>query len=855
MDEIGVFEVIYFIPDSEGVNTEFVLTIEIIAAVVIINISPEVIGSEDTTYEVGSSEPDWALLVTATDTEDGVITVDETMINSSFVDMSVVGEFEVIYTISDSGLVTTVFALIIQIVDTTAPLFNVENQIIPVGSTSIDWTNYIYDISDNSSDNLVLTEEQNNIDYNTLGTYQVTVNVSDELGNNSSQSFNVEVVDVITGYPTGLYNYKFASYELRLSFMAAAEKYLMNNLAGGIPIFGDAKYILYSSRLQLPLDKHLPMVGFGERFATMTSDDSSVLMFDGDLGNVGEFTYRTSSPYNPVTFNQWKYDTSTDKTFMEEYLGNLYDYGINDNKNGYDIIPVMAEGMPSPVNETISDYGVLVSHTWNIPVKDGLEWSYFNNGDAPSYVTDNYITAEDFIDTYKLALDEEWFRAISGGGDFICSTQAIEGVSDYLDGTGTWEDVGIKLIDGQIQFTFVNEMAKGDITYWLMQSNVTPIHIEMYNEIGETYGTSPETIAYHGPYVITEYIEDSLLALEKNPNYAELDLDFFTHKTFQIIENSEILFITFEVGKLEAVGLPTSKFEEYKDAPTLKEIPGSTIYRININGFGTIENERERFPESTWTPEPILANEDFKRAMFFAIDRWYLAEDVYSIRYPSIFLFSDAYLVDYQTGIPYRYTEQGLSVGEGLAPATLGFNFSAAQAFYSIAIQAEIAAGNYTAGTADNWTEIIIDFYYLSDSDEQVAMFEYIELAFETAFIDSENFIRVDIVGYPKAFPDIYYDHMLLAEFDLAIGGISGSTLDASSFLDTYSSDNRSGFTLNWGIDTSEANILVEYIDSDGIMHQEYWSFDAISSVLNGEVYVFEGKEAEAPPGEVTPIT
>ncbi len=306
-------------------------------------------------------------------------------------------------------------------------------------------------------------------------------------------------------------------------------------------------------------------------------------------------------------------------------------------------------------------------------------------------------------------------------------------------------------------------------------------------------------------------------------------------------------YLVFEAGKLEAAELPNSLFEDYKNFPNLKEIFGATVYRININGFGTVENERDRFPESTWIPEPILANEDFKRAMFFAIDRLYLAEDIYGAKYPSMYLFTESYLVDYEPGVPYRYTEQGLSVGEGLSPATLGFNFSAAQAFYKSAIETEIAAGNYTAGTSDNWTEITIDFYYFSGSDEQVAVFEYLELVFETAFIDSENFIRVNLVGYPKEFPDIYYDHMLKGEFDLAIGGISGSTLDASSFLDTFSSDNRSGFTLNWGIDTSKTNILVEYIDGEGIMHQEYWSFDAISSVLNGEVYVVEGEETEAP--------
>ena len=126
-------------------------------------------------------------------------------------------------------------------------------------------------------------------------------------------------------------------------------------------------------------------------------------------------------------------------------------------------------------------------------------------------------------------------------------------------------------------------------------------------------------------------------------------------------------------------------------------------------------------------------------------------------------------------------------------------------------------------------------------------MFEYIKGAFELAFVDYNNYVKVELTGVAKDFPDIYYDYMMVGEFDLSIGGISGSTLDAASFLDTYSSDNRGGFTLNWGIDTSTANIEVVFNDFEGNRHRELWSFDAIGSVLNGELYVSSGAEAIVP--------
>jgi ABC-type oligopeptide transport system substrate-binding subunit len=701
-----------------------------------------------------------------------------------------------------------------------------------------------------------------NLDLTTAGTYTLTYTVEDSAGGVSTVTRDVTISEAGLISPTGFFNYKFATTELRHTFMAAAEKYLMNNMYGGVPMFASGSFALYSPRLQLPVDEYVAVMGYGTRFATMSDDDSTVLMYDGELGNAGEYTYRTNNSTDPVTFNQWIYDTSTDSTYMGEYYGALYDYVFNADKTGYEVVPVMAGGMPVPVDSHITETGKEVSTVWQISVAAGLEWSYFDNGDAPSYVTDNDITAQDFVDTYKIALDEQWFRAISGGGDFLGKTQAIVGAQDYVDGTGDWADVGLKVVDGKIQYTFVDDQSEWNVKYWLSSFVMAPIHTEMYDELTvdgvTTYGTSPQSIAYHGPYVITAYETAIILTLEKNPNYAAPELDFYTHKTFQIIEDSEIAFQTFEAGKLEAIGLPTAKYEQYKNHPGLKQIPGATTYRIMINGTGTVENLRAIFPDSTWIPEPILANDDFKMAMFFAMDRQYLAEQVLKVRTSNMYLFSDAYLVDAELGVPYRSTDQGATVGEGLSPSTFGYNFDAARALFKLAVAAEIAAGNYEAGTASEWTVIELEFNYFQGSDSQVTMFEYLESAYELAFVDFDNYVKIDLSGHAKDFPDIYYDYMMVGEFDLSIGGISGSTLDAASFLDTYCDDNRGGFTLNWGIDTTSANINVIFNDFEGVRHNEMWSFNAISSVLNGEVYVVDGAEVIVPAPKnivVTPTT
>lgn len=52
-------------------------------------------------YTVDSSEPDYTTLVTANDDVDGDITITSAMVDSTAVDMSVAGSYDVVYTVTD----------------------------------------------------------------------------------------------------------------------------------------------------------------------------------------------------------------------------------------------------------------------------------------------------------------------------------------------------------------------------------------------------------------------------------------------------------------------------------------------------------------------------------------------------------------------------------------------------------------------------------------------------------------------------------------------------------------------------------------------------------------------------------
>lgn len=673
------------------------------------------------------------------------------------------------------------------------------------------------------------------VDILTPGEYTLTYSVD---GYDTTVNRTVTVKDVEAVRANGVFNMKFADPDTRHTFMAAAENYLLHNQYAGVPLFANAGFNLYSNRMQLMSDEYIPVMGFGTVYSTLSEDDSTVIMEDGKAGKAGEYTFRTALSGNPTQWNQWLYDDSITSDVMTHYYGTLYDYEFNADKTGYVLVPSMAAGDPVAVNSTTLPSGKEVSKVWQIEIKDGLKWK-FNDKTDTSMITKHTIDATDFYETYKIALTEKWFRAISGGGDFCASSQKIVNAQAYVDGTAKWEDVGIKLVnDSTIEFHYVQDQSQWNVKYGMGSFVMSPINIEMYKSLGEKYGTDENTIAYSGPYYVDYYESDKIVRYKKNDLYHDADKFFYTGQTMTIIADAEMRFQEFVAGKLDAAGLPTGHYDDYKNHPGLKRVPGATTFRLMINGFGTMDAAREKFEEVKWEPKPILANQDFKMALYHAIDRQKLAEEVLKTSQTQMYLFTDAYVVEAEAGIPYRSTPQGEAVGSDLSPSTFGYNFDAAKAYYEKAITKLVEDGVYKDGD-----EIELEFFFFAGSDAQELLSAYLKDAFESAFTTDKHDITFKFTGSAKEFPGIYYDYMMLAEMDTAVGGISGSTLDAASFLDVFCSDNRGGFTLNWGIDTSVPEITVVYENNDGEYVKELWSFDAITAALNGEVELVDGAE------------
>ncbi len=683
------------------------------------------------------------------------------------------------------------------------------------------------------------------------GVYQVTFEVID--GEDNIGEFVVDVTvtipdQVIANYLSGIDLGKLDT-ENKGRLFAAAENYLLENVYGGVPLYTSAIRVMYAERVQLFSDDFNGVMGFGTAFSQFTEDDSNVLMYGDTYGEVGEYTWRSSFVTDPTSLNPWTADDANSSDFIQLFTGGLYTFYFDASKTGYEINPTLASEEPIPVNpEEIN--GKIYATIWEVPVRNDLVWAYHPDTDVSGFEAGHEVLdAEDYLWTWQYAMDNAWFRAVSGGGDFI--TSGIKNAADYISGNAAWEDVGMKNIDGNIQLEFTTDKTMFDIKYMLAGS-WTPINQQLFEDLGEAnYGQSPETVASSGIYVFDTWTSGQFLYFYKNDLYPMADMYHFTGQQFRFIADDEQRFAEFLAGRLESSSIPSAQIDDYVSDPRVKVSPDATTWRLMINSFGT-EAARDayiaQYPEfglaEDFVPEPILQYLEMRKALYYGFDRYEAAVNVVKTYLPAFTYFASTYFLDAEGGISVRGTVDGAATVTDFGGGTYAYVPDAAVAYFKSAVAKGIADGFYTAGTSTNYTVIEFVLTYASSGNTGAQnMVAQIEQQYESLLVDDVNFVIIDIVVNDVAFPDNYYNFMMVANTDLGIGGISGSLMDAPSFLDVFNDNNLSGFTLNWGIDTHSVNIPVIYRGLDGVTVNEEWSFNALVAAMNMKKYIQDGIE------------
>jgi hypothetical protein len=436
---VGVYESIITVTDEKGnfLRTTVVVNIVDTTAPVIVITGGNTITLD---YLEDFDEPE----VTLTDNYDDNRSLKGLGNLSTTIDNSNVGsDYTITYDAQDSsGNLAATVVLTIQIRDLSAPTFDtIIDKTIEAGTSDIDWITRMVNVIDTYDDamniTVTLTEVTDNVIYNVVGTYTVTVKATDSSGNETSQTFNVTVED--TTVPViSLTGSASISVEAGTSFTDPGVVITDNVAVGNVVIGGDIVDVNTPGTYVITYNYSDPSSNAATQVSrTVVVEDNTkpVITLNGESTitlNVGD-TY--SELGADVTDNIYPDDVavitgSVDTSIAGTYTLN-YDYTDGSGNVALTVsrtVIVVDGSQSSPYQiRTVSEFQTYFS--WTNPSPLNVSSSYFklmNNldftGEAPmSYYLDAHLNGQTFkilnaiADSASAFSELGFFYRIDGG--------------------------------------------------------------------------------------------------------------------------------------------------------------------------------------------------------------------------------------------------------------------------------------------------------------------------------------------------------------------------------------------------------------------------------------------------------
>lgn len=396
------------------------------------------------------------------------------------------------------------------------------------------------------------------------------------------------------------------------------------------------------------------------------------------------------------TINPHTWTMSDSETIFGLATMGLYYYVPTADGKGFEFVGELAKGDPVKTDEE--------GKVWKIEIYDNAQWA---NGDK--------ITAEDVVYSFKMCLDPILVnsRASQMASDYITIVNAKEYSLQGNKGEVKWEDVGIKKLDDYtIEITCTDAVTAMDVKSHLNYGWTDLVHKATYeanmaaDKSSTSYGSTGDKFMSCGAFILKEWISGAQFTLERNPNYIHADDIKLQGMVYKIVGDSNTALELFLSGQLDTVSVNANSIEQYIDDPRIMQAPSSSISSICVNMGNTNNNG-------------ILGNADFRRALYYAIDRQSIAKMTNGIA--ANWNVPTKCIGDLTTGEPFRE----MAKSKEYLPANLGYDTAKAKEYYDKAMQA--------AGL----TNLTLTLVYTETSANYKAASEYLQKQLPTIFGDS----------------------------------------------------------------------------------------------------------------------
>ena len=277
-------------------------------------------------------------------------------------------------------------------------------------------------------------------------------------------------------------------------------------------------------------------------------------------------------------------------------------YPTEDGKSS-DYVPELAESKPEQLDEE--------GKVWQIKIRENAKWE---NGDP--------ITVDDVIYSFKMCLDPLMVnsRASQLASDYITITKATEYSLQGTENKVSWDEVGIKRNgDYLLGLELDAPVTEADVRSHFHYVWTNLVHKPTYeagmnaDRTKTSYGSTKDTYMSCGAYILTDWVPGSVFKMKRNPDYVLSDMIKLDEYVYKVVADKNTALELYLNGEMDEVTLSPEAIEQYVDDPSIKTGPAKAIQVISINHGNTNNNG-------------ILGNVNFRKALFYAVDRQSIAK-------------------------------------------------------------------------------------------------------------------------------------------------------------------------------------------------------------------------------------
>lgn len=251
--------------------------------------------------------------------------------------------------------------------------------------------------------------------------------------------------------------------------------------------------------------------------------------------------------------------------------------------------------------------------TYTYTLREGLKWS---DGQP--------VTAGDFEFAWKRAASVEL------AADYGYMFEIVDGYADVwemdADGNPVNPDaeLNVKALDDRtLEVTLSNY-----VSYW-NELLAFPTYFPVREDVvaNEAWATDPSTYVCNGPYVITDWKHNSVITMEKNPEYIDADEVTMPRIDFYLSDDNNNMLTNFKNGEWQLIDdIPTNEIATLKT-----EYPDEFVVAGQIGTYYVCWNINENLLPAGSTlegAEKAEAEAEIRKAFSLIYDRNYIVNDI-----------------------------------------------------------------------------------------------------------------------------------------------------------------------------------------------------------------------------------